>query len=49
MIATCRLAAIPAADVVSYSRLMGAGEEGTPDRLKVIRGVAEGWLDGLTT
>jgi class 3 adenylate cyclase/TolB-like protein len=32
--ATRRLAAILAADVVSYSRLMGADEEGTHERLK---------------
>jgi adenylate cyclase len=31
---TRRLAAILAADVVGYSRLMGADEEGTHDRLK---------------
>src|SRR5258708_7687694 len=30
----CRLKAILAADVAGYSRLMGADEEGTPDRLK---------------
>ena len=34
MTATRRLAAILAADVAGYSRLMGADEEGTPDRLK---------------
>ena len=33
--ATRRLAAILAADVVGYSRLMGADEEGTHERLKV--------------
>jgi len=33
-IATRRLAAILAADVVGYSRLMGADEEGTHERLK---------------
>jgi adenylate cyclase len=33
-----RLAAILAADVVGYSRLIGADEEGTLDRLKSIRG-----------
>jgi hypothetical protein len=32
-----RLAAILAADVVGYSRLIGADEEGTLDRLKAIR------------
>jgi class 3 adenylate cyclase len=32
-----RLAAILAADVTGYSRLMGADEEGTLDRLKVHR------------
>src|SRR6201981_599590 len=32
-----RLAAILAADVANYSRLMGADEEGTLDRLKVLR------------
>src|SRR5712664_1321423 len=31
------LAAILAADVAGYSRLMGADEEGTLDRLKVLR------------
>lgn len=34
---TRRLAAILAADVVGYSRLMGADEEGTLDRLKSVR------------
>jgi adenylate cyclase len=34
MTATRRLAAIMAADVAGYSRLMGADEEGTHDRLK---------------
>src|SRR6516162_7981354 len=33
-----RLAAILAADVVGYSRLMGADEEGTLERLKALRG-----------
>jgi adenylate cyclase len=37
MAATRRLAAILAADVVGYSRLMGADEEGTLDRLKAHR------------
>ena len=37
MIATRRLAAILAADVVGYSRLMGADEEGTLKRLKALR------------
>ena len=37
MPATRRLAAILAADVAGYSRLMGADEEGTLDRLKVLR------------
>jgi class 3 adenylate cyclase len=32
-----RLAAILAADVAGYSRLMGADEEGTLERLKVLR------------
>src|ERR1700730_2581627 len=32
-----RLAAILAADVAGYSRLMGADEEGTHERLKVLR------------
>src|SRR5499427_3718960 len=35
--ATRRLAAILAADVVGYSRLMGADEEGTHERLKAHR------------
>jgi adenylate cyclase len=34
MTATRRLTAIVAADVVGYSRLMGADEEGTHERLK---------------
>ena len=33
-----RLAAILAADVVGYSRLMGADEEGTLARMKSMRG-----------
>src|SRR5215831_178024 len=37
MAATRRLAAILAADVVGYSRLMGADEEGTLERLKTHR------------
>jgi TolB-like protein/class 3 adenylate cyclase len=37
MTATRRLAAILAADVAGYSRLMGADEEGTLDRLKALR------------
>src|ERR1700682_2561821 len=38
MTAIRRLAAILAADVVGYSRLMGADEEGTLERLKALRG-----------
>ncbi len=34
---TRRLAAILAADVAGYSRLMGADEEGTLERLKAAR------------
>src|SRR5215831_4909260 len=34
---TRRLAAILAADVAGYSRLMGVDEEGTLDRLKALR------------
>jgi class 3 adenylate cyclase len=34
MTATRRLAAILAADVVGYSRLMGADEEGTHERVQ---------------
>jgi len=34
MASTRRLAAIFAADVAGYSRLMGADEEGTHERLK---------------
>ena len=34
MTATRRLAAIVAADVAGYSRLMGEDEEGTHERLK---------------
>ena len=37
MSATRRLAAILAADVAGYSRLMGADEEGTLERLKALR------------
>ena len=37
MTATRRLAAILAADVGEYSRLMGADEEGTLERLKALR------------
>jgi adenylate cyclase len=37
MASTRRLAAILAADVAGYSRLMGADEEGTHERLKAIR------------
>jgi mercuric reductase len=37
---TRRLAAILAADVVGYSRLMGADEEGTLNRLRAIRAEA---------
>jgi class 3 adenylate cyclase len=35
--ATRRLAAILAADVAGYSRLMGTDEEGTLERLKALR------------
>ena len=42
MTATRRLAAILAADVVGYSRLMGADEEGTHERVKAhLREVVE--------
>ena len=37
MAATRRLAAILAADVAGYSRLMGADEESTLERLKALR------------
>jgi adenylate cyclase len=37
MTAARRLAAILAADVAGYSRLMGADEEGTHERLKALR------------
>ena len=37
MSSTRRLAAILAADVAGYSRLMGADEEGTHERLKALR------------
>jgi adenylate cyclase len=37
MTATRRLAAILAADVAGYSRLMGADEEGTLERFKAPR------------
>ena len=36
MATTRRLAAILAADVTGYSRLMGADEEGTLERLKAL-------------
>ena len=36
MAATRRLAAILAADVAGYSRLMGADEEGTHERLRAL-------------
>jgi class 3 adenylate cyclase len=38
MTSTRRLAAILAADMVGYSRLMGANEEGTLARLQALRG-----------
>ena len=38
MASSRRLAAILAADVAGYSRLMGADEEGTLERLKALRG-----------
>ena len=38
---TRRLAAILAADVAGYSRLMGADEEGTHERL--YRGISSNW------
>jgi adenylate cyclase len=38
MASTRRLTAILAADVAGYSRLMGADEEGTHERLKAHRG-----------
>ena len=38
MPAVHRLVAILAADVAGYSRLMGADEEGTLDRLKALAG-----------
>ena len=41
-----RLAAILAADVAGYSRLMGADEEGTLERLKALR---RGLLDPSLT
>src|SRR5262247_4394580 len=37
MTQTRRLAAILAADIAGYSRLMGADEEGTLERLKALR------------
>jgi len=43
-----RLTAILAADVAGYSRLMGADEEGTPDRLKAHLRELSGPFDGLT-
>jgi hypothetical protein len=47
MAATCRLAAIFAPDVAGYSRLMGAGEEGTLERLKTLPKVAQAEAGGL--
>lgn len=38
MASTRRLSAILAADVAGYSRLMGADEDGTHDRLRAVRG-----------
>ena len=38
MTATRRLVAILAADVAGYSRLMGADEEGTHERLQCLEG-----------
>ena len=55
MPAVRRLAAILAADVAGYSRLMGADEEGTLNRLKAHRRdpdqeyFADGITDDLTT
>jgi adenylate cyclase len=46
MTTTSRLAAILAADVTGYSRLMGADEEGTLERLKALRRVPR-WMEGL--
>ena len=40
--ATRRLAAILAADVAGYSRLIGADEEGTLERLRSIRNAVDG-------
>ena len=45
MATTRRLAAILAADVAGYSRLMGADEEGTLSRLKEIRRELAAWTD----
>jgi class 3 adenylate cyclase len=45
---TRRLAGILAADVVGYSRLMGADEEGTHERLKAhLRNLIDPKLEGL--
>jgi len=41
MTATRRLAAILAADVAGYSRLMGADQEGTLERLKALSGAVD--------
>ncbi len=43
MTTTRRLAAILAADVAGYSRLMGADEEGTLERLKALRRLLDEW------
>lgn len=42
-----RLAAILAADVAGYSRLMDADEESTLERLKALRNVAQAEVGGL--
>jgi len=45
---TRRLAAILAADVAGYSRLMGTDEEGTLERLKALRQeILDPKFDGL--
>ena len=43
---TRRLAAIPAADMAGYSRLIGADEEGTLNRLRSIRAEVKWALSG---
>ena len=47
MTATRRLAAILAADVAGYSRLTGADEEGTLERLKALHWAVDNAVSDL--